>query len=181
MRAKLIVEGKEFPIEINDPELQKLIVPKKTGYERVDSDKFWFETDSGDHFWMRAGTCNGNCEGCAASGNQSWCNDLETNADMYNAANYYSDETVAKNNARADKLMRQLRRFAVEHRTLDERDRKNYYIMYDDQFETLYRGEDVKCRQFGAIYFDTKYAVDDAILTFHDELIWYFTEYKDSL
>ena len=36
MKAKLIVDGKEFPIEIQDLELQKLLTPqKKTGYERV--------------------------------------------------------------------------------------------------------------------------------------------------
>ena len=34
---------------------------------------------------------------------------------------------------------------------------------------------------FGGIYFDTESAVSLAIETFHDELIWYFTEYKDSL
>lgn len=39
MIAKLIVEGKEFPIEIQDPELQKMLAPpKKTGYERVDKE-----------------------------------------------------------------------------------------------------------------------------------------------
>lgn len=43
MIAKLIVEGKEFPIEIQDPELEKLLVPpKKTGYERVSSDGHFF-------------------------------------------------------------------------------------------------------------------------------------------
>ena len=43
MIAKLIVDGKEFPIEIQDPELQKLLVPqKKTGYKRVESgEEFW--------------------------------------------------------------------------------------------------------------------------------------------
>ena len=45
MKAKLIVEGKEFPIEIQDPELQKLLSSqKKTGYERVDAgQKYWIQ------------------------------------------------------------------------------------------------------------------------------------------
>ena len=35
MKAKLVVEGKEFDIEILDPKLQELIAPKKkTGYVR---------------------------------------------------------------------------------------------------------------------------------------------------
>lgn len=36
-------------------------------------------------------------------------------------------------------------------------------------------------RAFGHILFDTADTVKLAIETFHDELIWYFTEYKDSL
>ena len=43
MKAKLIVEGKEFPIEIQDPELQKLLTPqKKTGYERIDKPNTYY-------------------------------------------------------------------------------------------------------------------------------------------
>ena len=42
MKVKLIVEGKEFPIEIQDSELQKLLTPQKTGYERVSAgQKYW--------------------------------------------------------------------------------------------------------------------------------------------
>ena len=36
-------------------------------------------------------------------------------------------------------------------------------------------------KYFGGIYFDTAEAANLAISTFRDELIWYFTEYKDSL
>ena len=99
MKAKLIVEGREFPIEIQDPELQKLLMPqKKTGYERVDKDQTYYIQDLNEGIvWT-----------------SEYCND-DSNAD-YNTANYYSDKSVAKNNARADSLMRQLRRFAVEHR-----------------------------------------------------------------
>ena len=36
-------------------------------------------------------------------------------------------------------------------------------------------------KAFGAIYFDSKETANTAIDEFHDELVWYFTEYKDSL
>ena len=36
-------------------------------------------------------------------------------------------------------------------------------------------------REFGTIFFDSETAAQLAIDTFRDELIWYFTEYKDSL
>ena len=168
MKAKLIVEGREFPIEIQDPELQKLLMPqKKTGYERVDKDQTYYIQDLNEGIvWT-----------------SEYCND-DSNTD-YNAANYYSDKSVAKNNARADSLMRQLRRFAVEHRKY-EIDWTNgqiskYYICVKNATNEIVYNCAYTVQGFNTIYFDTKETVELAINTFHDELVWYFTEYKDSL
>ena len=168
MLAKLIVEGKEFPIEIQDPKLQELLMPKKkTGYERVDSDCTYFITYV-DGTSLR-------CVECGIPGDKT----------CYDGADYYSDETIAKNNARADKLMRQLRRFAVEHR--DNRvdwtnaNQRKYFIDYNNSNDELEAAYSVLHNYFGVIYFDTEKTANLAIETFHDELIWYFTEYKDSL
>ena len=168
MKAKLIVEGKEFPIEIQDPELQKLLTSqKKTGYERVGAgQKYWVQNIRGDVCW---GT-----ESVYFTGNN----------EFYDSANYYSDETIAKNNARADNLMRQLRRFAVEHRKKDidwsDESQGKYYIYNVVNTKNLA----VDCRitkLFNSIYFDSEETAQLAIETFHDELVWYFNEYKDSL
>ena len=52
MKAKLIVEGREFPIEIQDPELQKLLTPQKTGYEPVGAgQKYWLQDVRGRVCW----------------------------------------------------------------------------------------------------------------------------------
>ena len=82
MIAKLIVEGKEFSIEIQDPELQKLLAPqKKTGYERVeDGEEFWCVDFTGEIRIIHEG-CNG---------------PSFTENSIYKCANYYSDKTVAK-------------------------------------------------------------------------------------
>lgn len=170
MMAKILVDGKEFDIEILDPKLQELLAPskKKTGYERVGkSERYYYATDDGsaDDF----------CE--------DW--DEEGSEEYYNGANYYSDASVAANNSRADKLMRQLRRFAVEHREETmcwNAKSQKYLINYDYNNHMLsvdYNGEG--SRVFGAFYFDTREQAQLAINTFRDELIWYFTEYKDSL
>ena len=162
MLAKLIVEGKEFDIEIQDPKLKELLTPKKkTGYERVEkeNDSYYFDNgggyvgDSVDPFPKSEGN------------------------NAYKAGNYYTSVQVAENNVRADKLMRQLRRFAVEHRTKDNPTEK-YYIYYVKQvgLQTM-RSTD---RYIGP-WFDNQHAGAEAIETFKDELIWYFTEYKDSL
>ena len=168
MKAKLIVEGKEFPIEIQDPELQKLLTPqKKTGYERVDgSEKYWCQVSSGNAIYIY---------------NRHDANDIA----CYNTANYYSDEIVAKNNTRADKLMRQLRRFAVEHREQEidwnSKVQNKFSILYDYSDNEIAVERDIYGRYHGIVYFDSIETARLAIETFHDELIWYFTEYKDSL
>lgn len=164
MKAKLIVDGHEFDIEIQDPKLQKLIASLKTGYEQVKAGKnFYAVRADGTIFEPTAGGKDNN---------------------YYDVANYYSDRSVAENNARADKLMRQLRRFAVEHREnkidWDDDEQQKYYIWFDCN-DDLRVGCDVACPEFGSIIFDSAEACNLAIGTFHDELMWYFTEYKDSL
>lgn len=161
MKAKLLVEGKEFDIEILDPELQKLLAPnKKTGYERLEQGKtFYIQRSDGS-------------VGCGCDHHNTICDDY------YVAANYYSDKTVAENNARADRLMRQLRRFAAEHR-VNNNPTDRYSIFY-------LKGIGLQLRRDGDSYlcgpwFDSQDAGAQAINEFHDELIWYFTEYKDSL
>ena len=169
MKAKLIVDGKEFPIEIQDPELQKLLTQqKKTGYERVDDEQiYWVQNMIGGICWA----------------NESIC--FTENNEYYNSANYYSDDTIAKNNARADNLMRQLRRFAVEHRKKnidwDGKEQKKYNIYYDYSKHEIMVDQNTYYRYHGIIYFDSVQIAQLAIDTFHDELAWYFTEYKDSL
>jgi hypothetical protein len=97
----------------------------------------------------------------------------------YSIANYFSSAEVAEDNARADELMHQLRRFAVEHRSNDKV-AERYYIYYisDSNLLQLRR---YKMNRFIGPWFDNQHAGVQAIETFHDELIWYFTEYKDSL
>ena len=167
MKAKLIVEGKEFEVNINHPELENLLKPKKkTGYERLESTEPYWAVDE-------IGVCGHAYE--------------EENIidEIYDNANYYSEETVAENNARADKLMRQLRRFAVEHRENDidwkESVNKKWHIAYSYDSASLCIDTAHCLRHCGMIYFDSRATCDLVIEAFHDELIWYFTEYKDSL
>lgn len=168
MKAKLVIEGREFPIEINDPELQKILMPKKkTGYDRVEYGAWYYYDNTG-----------GEVDSVKEEG-------LCTDNESYEVANYYSDKTVAQNNARADKLMRQLRRFAVEHRENELQwkiNGQNKYIIYynytSDDIQVYYG---INSQYLGCVYFDSQETAREAIKTFYDELIWYFTEYKDSL
>lgn len=168
MIAKLVVEGKEFDIEILDPKLQELIAPKKkTGYERVDKDKcYCIVNDSSELTFLGE------------------CGDEEDNM-FYDLANYYESEFVAAQNARADTLMRQLRRFAVEHRTKElnwnDYNQRKFYIGYDCKRKVF----DIECDTdyitSHTVYFDSYESAEDAMHVFTSELKWYFTEYRDSL
>ena len=169
MKAKLIIEGKEIEIEISEEEYKKLQSEeeKKTGYERVpEYDGFYYESS----------------EATVEDGLEEH---TKLDDEYYDIANYYSDKTVAENNARADKLVRQLRRFAVEHRecgvNLNDINTEKYYICYDYEGNELRTTFTFVARVFGVIYFDSEETAQAAIDEFRDELIWYFTEYKDSL
>ena len=166
MKAKLIIEDKEIEVEISEEEYKKLH-PSETGYERV--------SKSGDYFHESGkGDVESEIEDCYNIDNE-----------YYESANYYSDKAVAENNARADKLMRQLRRFSVEHRKdgvdFNSTKTEKHYIYYDcthNELETVFT---FYAKTFGTILFDSEETAQAAIDEFHDELIWYFTEYKDSL
>lgn len=168
MKAKLIIEGKEIEVEISEEEYKKIQTKeKKTGYERVEVCKEFYYVS-------------------ASSKVKIGCDDyVPIDNDYYDIGNYYSDKFVAENNARADKLMRQLRRFAVEHRehgvNLNDINTEKRYICYDYESNELESTYTFVARVFGVIYFDSEETAQAAINEFHDELIWYFTEYKDSL
>ena len=169
MKAKLIIEDREIEIEISEEEYKKLqpIEEKKTGYERVPKNgKYFYEFGKGD--------VESDIEDC-----------YDIDDEYYASANYYSSETIAENNARADKLMRQLRRFSVEHRghevDFNSTETAKHYIFYDCIHNELDITFTFFARVFGMVYFDSEETAQAAIDEFRDELIWYFTEYKDSL
>ncbi len=169
MKATLIIEGKEIEIEISEEEYKKLqpSEEKKTGYERApENSEFYYEHSRGD----------------VEASIDEYCN---IDDKYYESANYYSSDVVAENNARADKLMRQLRRFSVEHRkyktNFNSINANRFYIIYQCEINEIKPYHTSYAIYFGAIYFDSEETAQAAINEFHDELIWYFTEYKDSL
>ena len=169
MKAKLIIEDKEIEIEISEEGYKKLqlLEEKKTGYERVSKSDIYFYT-------YPSGCVETTCEAC-----------YDIDDECYESANYYSDKTVAENNTRADKLVRQLRRFSVEHRedgvNLNDVNTRQYCIYYDYGNNTLGTAFTLCAKTFGVICFDSDETALAAINEFREELIWYFTEYKDSL
>ena len=169
MKAKLIIEDKEIEIEISEEEYKKLQLSeeKRTGYERVPKSSVYFYVSYNDKVDTTVEDC------------------YDVDNECYESSNYYSSETVAENNARADRLMRQLRRFSVEHRECEvdfnSTETAKHYIYYDCIHDELDITFTFFARVFGMVYFDSEETAQAAMDEFRDELIWYFTEYKDSL
>ena len=132
--------------------------PKHTGYEQAE--EYYYIGIDGD---IHTSTFQDDCG-------------------LYDNANYYSDINVARECARADALMRKLRRFAAEHGGCAAPSGPDaWYITYD------YLGEsfEVKCAEYvcenftpGMVLFKSEKAAQDAIDEFADELCWYFNFYK---
>lgn len=105
----------------------------------------------------------------------------------YDVGNYYSDKTIAENNARADRLLRQLRQWQAQNdEPISISDWKNegiikYFIAYNYRSSLFEIGRCSRRRELNIIYFTTKDKVSKAVKNFRDELEWYFTEYQQRL
>ena len=92
-----------------------------------------------------------------------------------------------ENNARADRLLRQLRQWqALNDKPISVEDwnnesKKKWFIIYSYSSEEMYAEYYYIMRLPNTIYFTTKEKAEEAIEVFKDELIWYFTEYVQRL
>lgn len=170
MKATVEYKGKSVTIDIPDAKLEELVAQKpRTGYERVARGELYFSVFAVGDMWPRT-----EGSGCA-------------DGNSYDIALYYTDERLARDNARADTLMRKLRRYAAEHGgipTLDEHKQSLFkkYSIRSDRSEcsntgVLYAKENGGVRDFGQVYFRTKESCEAAIAEFRADLLWYFTEY----
>ena len=167
MDAKLVVNGKEFDIVINDPELIQMVMKteEKNGYERVNIGDIYYYTDID-------GTVGDHMEDFD-----------ELDGDQYSAGNYYNNRKLAEDVARAETLMRRLKRFATYNSRIDwaKPFQDKFRIIYDYRIAQLRVLQDSRTRPVGTVIFADENKAKEAIELYKEDLIWYFTEYKDSL
>lgn len=147
--------------DMSDEEILALIrdarkeEPKHTGYEKAD--EYYYIGMNGDIHKVS-----------------------QDNYGLYDCANYYSDDNVARECSRADTLMRKLRRFAAEHGgCFGPSGPIAWCITYD------YQDEAFKVEKYhydstytpGMVLFESEQAAKDAIDEFANELDWYFNYY----
>ncbi len=165
--CKVTIDGKERVCQISDEQIKQLTEKKgKTGYERA---------KKGDVYY------------CSSGGKVTTHTEIGDRIDdrYYKTADYYSDKKLARDNAKFYNLHRQLKRFAVENRVKDldcgNYKQKKWEICFKHDTNALLPMPITTVSGFGVIAFDSIEKAFEAIELFHDELIWYFTEYNDSL
>ena len=119
MKIEITANGKTIQTEINEEQAKILgltIDKPKTGYERVEKGSTYFFND-----------------GLSDMNRTKEEKDME-DQDYYNGGNYYNNKTIAKNNARADRLLCCLRQWqALNDRAINWKNKniRKYTIRYD--------------------------------------------------
>lgn len=170
MKVELKVNGKTVQVEMTEEQLKELgVIKPRTGYERRKE-------------------CNNEYYLVTAGGSVIEEKDTALfDQNCYEIGNFYSNKMIAENNARADRLLRQLRRWQAQNdKAISISDWKNdnifkYHIEYDCFNELFFVTYAVRRRSLNNIYFTSEEKAKEAAGVFADELIWYFTEYQQRL
>ena len=178
MKVELKVNDKSIQAEISEEQLKELGLfeqlkklglieeRSRTGYERGEVEETYYLVDVDDEI-------------------TNMKHNGQLDRDCYDVGNYYSNKTIAENNARADRLLRQLRQWQAQNdepisvEDWNNESKKKWFIIYSS--EEMYAEYYYIMRLPNTIYFATKEKAEEAIEVFKDELLWYFTEYVQRL
>lgn len=160
-RIKLTIDDQEFELDVDVKQLKKItdnLIVTRNGYEQS---ALGFYVSARDDVFESSNTTDG---GYA----------------VWEVGNYYSSRKLAEDCARADRLMRLLRRFSVEHRTskLDS-DHECWTIQYSRSQDSIIPHRVIN-RYAGAVLFDLEEHAAEAIRIYKNDLMWYFTKFKDT-
>lgn len=168
MKVTINANGTTIQAEISEEQLKELglIEEQPTGYERVKKgDVYYFNITRSET--VAEVECN-----------------RRIDEGRYDTGNYYSDKTIAKNNARADRLLCCLRQWqALNDRAINWKNKniRKYTIRYDYAMNMFNVIPNFCERCLNDVYFTTRETAQRAINVFKVELEWYFTEYQQRL
>ena len=171
MKVELKANGKTVQVEMTEEQAKILGLVEersRTGYERVEVEETYYLVEVDDEI-------------------TNMKHNGQLDRDCYDVGNYYSNKTIAENNARADRLLRQLRRWQAQNDEViskedwEDHDLTKYFIIYDYDSNVISPGRTWWMRGTNNIYFKSREKAEEAIEAFRDELLWYFTEYVQRL
>lgn len=159
--------GKPIELELTEEQVEVLKQgeKKKTGWERAEKgEKYFVNTIRAVQEEEETGSSSDNT--------------------YYRYADYFIDEILIKNILTAQHLQRKLWRRSAElckKMNLRDSNTKKYYIAYDVDSSSLYVSVSLRFNRFGEVYFDTKEHAEQVMDEFHNELIWYFTQFRSRM
>lgn len=171
MKVELKANGKTVQVEMTEEQAKILGLVEersRTGYERVKKGEMYYVIDTEYNSMLKIAEFND-----------------QEDEQCYNTGNYYNDKVIAENNARADRLLRQLRQWqaqndkAISKEDWNNESKKKWFIIYSSG--EMYAEYYYIMRLPNTIYFAPKEKAEEAIEVFKDELLWYFTEYVQRL
>lgn len=160
-RIKLTIDNQEFEIDVDEKQLKKItdnLTVSRNGYEQAMQG-----------FYVSARDEVFEVPNCGDSGYALW-----------EVGNYYNDRQLAEDCARADRLMRNLRRFSVEHRTKDIKQCSKKYVIQYNTGTGIIAPSEFAHDYAGAVLFDTRGCCSDAIQEYYNTLVWYFEKFSDT-
>lgn len=159
--VKLVIDGKEINAQINEEDL-KVIEKKK---DRADKGSNYYYFNSNLLF----------IENTVEEG-------IFFDECCYDNGNYFLTKKECADAARVVSLWLKMKRFADEYNKenlkFTDDYREKYFIIYDFVNEVLRIDWKYGWQDMFSIYFDSEETAKKAIDKFHDDLIWYFTEYE---
>lgn len=171
MQVELKANGKTVQVEMTEEQAKILGLAEersRTGYERVEVEETYYLVEVDDEI-------------------TNMKHNGQLDRDCYDVGNYYSNKTIAENNARADRLLRQLRQWQAQNdKAISISDWKNenifkYHIEYDCFNDFPFVVYTTRFRTPNTIYFTSGEKAEGAIEVFKDELKWYYTKYQQRL
>ena len=101
----------------------------------------------------------------------------------YENADYFGSSALAADIARAQTIWRKLMRWQAENDSMEDvpfgRENNRYVILYENTFGVTFGVKDkLEANEAFSIYFLSENSVCKAVETFHDDLLWLFTEFK---
>ena len=122
MKVELKANGKTVQVEMTEEQAKILGLVEersRTGYERVKKGEMYYVIDTEYNSMLKIAEFND-----------------QEDEQCYNTGNYYNDKVIAENNARADRLLRQLRQWqaqndkAISKEDWNNESKKKWFIIY---------------------------------------------------